>query len=103
MADYLVTYEELQSVANAIRESAGFDPLSETGGDYIVDGNDLIDLAEAIRTTTGTDADLEWPDDFITQIESLSGMTIPAGTTTLAFPQGYINIIETATTEEEDE
>lgn len=101
MADYLVTYEELQSVANAIREGAGLDPLSRTGGDYIVNEDDLVDLADAIRTATGTEADLEWPDDFITQIESLSGMTIPSGTTTLAFPQGYIDIIETATPEEE--
>lgn len=99
MADYLVTYEELQSVANAIRETAGLDPLSRTGGDYIVDEDDLIDLAEAIRTATGTEAELEWPADFISEIETLSGMTIPSGTTTLAFPQGYIDIIETATTE----
>lgn len=96
MADYLVTYEELQSVANAIRETAGLDPLSRTGGDYIVDEDDLIDLAKAIRTAAGTDADLKWPDDFISEIETLTGMTIPAGTTTLAFPQGYIDIIETA-------
>lgn len=101
MADYLVTYEELQSVANAIRVTAGLDPLSRTGGDYIVDEDDLIDLADAIRSMTETEADLEWPDDFISEIESLSGMTIPAGTTTLAFPQDYIDIIETATTEEE--
>lgn len=96
MAEYLITYAELQSVANAIREAAGADPLTNTGGDYLVNDTDLISLASAIRTAAGIEADLEWPTDFITQIESLSGMTIPAGTTTLAFPQDYINIIETA-------
>lgn len=99
MAEYLVTYAELQSVANAIREAAGADPLTNTGGDYLVDDTDLISLASAIRTAAGIETNLIWPTDFITQIESLSGMTIPSGTTTLAFPQGYINIIETRSAE----